>query len=247
MRAVILAAGRGSRMKGLTESCPKGLVPLCGTTLVERMIKSLRSAGIEDIAIVTGYRRENFDFLGLPTFHNPRWEQTNMVLSLCEADDWLRREPVIVCYSDIFVAPDIIARLRDDHHEFAMTYDRQWLDLWSARFKDVLSDAETFRIEGTRITEIGNRADRLEDIQGQYMGLFKFTPASWQTARALLAKLPAERQAKLSVTPLLQEMIASGYPIQGIGIDGQWGEMDQEEDLALYERWAAEGRFGSWF
>ncbi|QQG36317.1 MAG: phosphocholine cytidylyltransferase family protein [Micavibrio aeruginosavorus] len=247
MRAVILAAGRGSRMKSLTEECPKGLIPLCGKTLVERMMSSLRLSGIHDIAVITGYRRDKFDYLGLPTFHNPEWANTNMVCSLCAAADWLGRDDVIVCYSDIFVSPEIIRSLMQDRNEFALTYDRQWHDLWRARFADVLADAESFRIRDGLIQEIGNRAVSIEDIQGQYMGLFKFTPASWRVAENILERLPPERVAKLSVTPLLQHMIESGYPVHGVPVSGQWGEMDQEGDLLLYETWAKEGRFGPWF
>lgn len=247
MRAVILAAGRGSRMKSLTEECPKGLIPLCGKTLVERMIGSLRISGIQDIAVITGYRRDKFDYLGLPTFHNPDWADTNMVCSLRSAADWLRRDAVIVCYSDIFVSPEIIQSLMRDDNEFSLTYDRQWHDLWSARFPDVLADAESFCIRDGLIEEIGNKAASVDEIQGQYMGLFRFTPASWRVAESILDKLPADRVAKLSVTPLLQQMIESGYPVHGVPISGQWGEMDQEGDLALYEKWAREGRFGPWF
>lgn len=247
MRAVILAAGRGSRMKSLTEECPKGLIPLCGKPLVERMVSSLRLAGINDIAVITGYRRDKFDYLGLPTFHNPDWADTNMVCSLRVARDWLIRDEVIVSYSDIFVSPEIIKTLAQDRNEFALTYDRQWRDLWSARFSDVLADAESFRINNGLVTEIGNKAEVVEDIEGQYMGLFKFTPSSWRVAENILGALPAERVAKLSVTPVLQFMIESGYPVHGVPVSGQWGEMDQEDDLQLYELWAKEGRFGTWF
>ena len=58
MKAIILAAGRGTRMKALTEEKPKCLVELDGQSLLEKQLGALRQSGIEDIAIVTGYRRE---------------------------------------------------------------------------------------------------------------------------------------------------------------------------------------------
>ena len=58
MKAIILAAGRGSRMKNLTDEKPKCLAKLRGKPLLEWQLTSLREAGIEDIAIVTGYKRE---------------------------------------------------------------------------------------------------------------------------------------------------------------------------------------------
>ncbi|MFZ9450262.1 MAG: NTP transferase domain-containing protein, partial [Alphaproteobacteria bacterium] len=58
MRAIILAAGRGSRMRQLTDERPKCLVPLRGRPLLEWQLEALRGAGIREIGIVTGYRRE---------------------------------------------------------------------------------------------------------------------------------------------------------------------------------------------
>ena len=58
MRGIILAAGRGSRMKHLTSERPKCMVKLQGKPLIEWQLEALRAAGIDDIAIVTGYRHE---------------------------------------------------------------------------------------------------------------------------------------------------------------------------------------------
>lgn len=82
MKAIILAAGRGSRMGGLTDTQPKGLVSLRGKPLLEWQLASLRAAGIHEIALVTGYRHEALSPYGLPMFHNPDWRRTNMVTSL---------------------------------------------------------------------------------------------------------------------------------------------------------------------
>ena len=95
MKAIILAAGRGTRMKALTEEKPKCLVELDGQSLLEKQLNALRQAGIEDIAIVTGYRRELLIPFNLVEFHNPRWAETNMVTSLACAEQWLQSEQQI--------------------------------------------------------------------------------------------------------------------------------------------------------
>ena len=102
MKAIILAAGRGSRMKNLTDERPKCMVELHGKSLLEWQLQALREAGVDDIAIVTGYKREMFSQWKLKEFHNPRWAETNMVSSLACAYEWLEAEPCIVSYSDIF-------------------------------------------------------------------------------------------------------------------------------------------------
>ena len=100
MKAIILAAGRGSRMKKLTEDKPKCLIKLNGETLLDSQLRVLSNAGIEEIAIVTGYKRELLTNRGTLEFHNARWAKTNMVSSLTCAKEWLEKEPCIVSYSD---------------------------------------------------------------------------------------------------------------------------------------------------
>ena len=102
MRAIILAAGRGSRMKSLTDERPKCLVELRGKPLLEWQLWALRDAGINEIAIVTGYKRELLAERGLVEFFNPRWAETNMVSSLACAEAWLVADTCIVSYADIF-------------------------------------------------------------------------------------------------------------------------------------------------
>ena len=95
MKAIILAAGRGSRMKNMTNEQPKCLVDLNGKTLLERQLESLKKAGIEDIGIVTGYKHEMLKKYELVEFHNPLWEKTQMVSSLACASEWLKKDECI--------------------------------------------------------------------------------------------------------------------------------------------------------
>ena len=130
MKAIILAAGRGSRMGGLTDTQPKGLVSLRGKPLLEWQLASLRAAGIHEIALVTGYRHEALSPYGLPMFHNPDWRRTNMVTSLACAREWLQAEACIVSYSDIFYEANAVRKLMDSDAALALTYDPDWLRLW---------------------------------------------------------------------------------------------------------------------
>ena len=84
--------------------------------------------------------------------------------------------------------------------------------------------------------EIGGRTTRIEDIQGQYMGLFKFTPPAWAIVEALLAALDPIVRDKLDVTGLLRRLLdGKALSIDTFGSDGQWGEVDNPQDVALYE------------
>jgi NDP-sugar pyrophosphorylase family protein len=110
MRAVILAAGRGSRMGHLGDDRPKCLVELEGKPLIERQIAALRRGGVDEIGVVRGYRAEMIDFPASP-ISQPRWAETNMVMSLAAAAPWLRSGPVIVSYADIFYRSELVRGL----------------------------------------------------------------------------------------------------------------------------------------
>ena len=243
MRAVILAAGRGSRMGHLSDDRPKCLVEFEGQPLIERQIAALRRGGVDEIGVVRGYRAETIDFPGLFYFANERWAETNMVMSLAAAAPWLRAGPVIVSYADIFYRSELVRGLAAAPGQLVVTYDRAWRRLWTRRFADPLADAETFRINAAgQLLEIGGKTTRIEDIEGQYMGLFKFTPPAWSAVEALLSTLDEAICNRLDVTGLLRRLLAQNeVPIGTFGTEGQWGEIDNPEDVALYRNMVREG------
>jgi choline kinase len=243
MRALILAAGRGSRMGHLSDDRPKCLVELEGKPLIERQIAALRRGGVDEIGVVRGYRAEMIDFPGLSYFANERWAETNMVMSLAAAAPWLRSGPVIVSYADIFYRGELVRGLAAAPGQLVISYDRAWRRLWSRRFADPLADAETFRINaGGELLEIGGKTTRIEDIEGQYMGLLKFTPPAWSAVEALLDTLETAVRNRLDVTGLLRRLLAGKQLLIGtFGTDGQWGEIDNPEDVALYQNMVREG------
>ena len=243
MRAIILAAGRGSRLRHLGEERPKCLVELEGKPLLERQIAALRRGGAQEIGVVRGYRADMIAFPGLSYFTNERWAETNMVMSLAAAATWLRSGPVIVSYADIFYRSELVRGLAAAPGQLVIAYDRAWRSLWTHRFADPLADAETFRINAAgRLLEIGRRTTNIEEIMGQYMGLLKFTPSAWAAIETLLRKLDPEIRDRLDGTGLLSRMLATNeLLVSTFATDGQWGEIDNPEDVALYEQMVRKG------
>ncbi len=234
MKAIILAAGRGSRMKELTAKRPKCLVELRGKTLLDWQLEALREAGIKEIAIVTGYRRELLNKGGLVEFHNARWAETNMVSSLACAEVWLKEDSCIVSYSDIFYSPTAVLALMRCTSSLAVTYDPNWLKLWTQRFGDPLLDAETFRLTAENtLAEIGNKPKSVGEVQGQYMGLLRITPAGWAEIVNIRSMLNNEQCDKMHMTGTLQKVIdARRIPIAAIRYLDEWGEFDTADDLS---------------
>jgi choline kinase len=236
MKAVILAAGRGSRMGALTGDRPKCLTRIAGRTLLDWQRAALSTAGIRDHVVVCGYRGEMLAGEEYDTIDNPRWADSNMVVSLLAAAPVLESSDCLVSYADIVYHPTIVTALSAAPHPLAIAFDKSWEQLWRDRFAAPLADAESFRATGGRLTEIGARCTSLADIQGQYMGLLKFTPAGWQQLASVLERLPGETVDRLDMTALLRRLIDSGAEIGAIAVSGQWCEVDNADDVALYTR-----------
>ena len=246
-RALILAAGRGSRLGNLTDQCPKGLVKLKGKSLVSRAIETITSVGIEEDAIATGYKSEMFGEFDRPTYFNASWDKTNMVSSLLAAGSWLEERRTIVSYSDIFYAPDILDKLLSCQGDIVITADKSWELLWRRRSDNFLADAESFRAENGKLKDIGRQPVELQEIQAQYMGLISISSQGWRVIRNYLLSIGADRVASLSMTDILMELVNRGSSVDVCFVDGRWGEIDTPSDLMLYEKMIDSGEIGDWF
>lgn len=235
MKAIILAAGRGSRMNALTTEKPKCLLEFRGKTLLQSQIDAIRACGIDNIAIVTGYLRQKLEpyTREFYEFNNPDWATTNMVSTLTCASDWLQQHDCIVSYSDIFYDHQIVSGLIDSAGDIAIAYDPNWINQWSKRFKDPLTDAETFRVDAEGVLlEIGKKPDTIAEVEGQYMGLLRFTPRGWVEFSKVVSLLNYNESQKIDMTSMLQKVIESGQVrIHTSVASGQWWEFDSESDL----------------
>lgn len=243
--AIILAAGRGSRMKELTAERPKCMIELGGHPLLCWQEKALKAAGIEDIHIVKGYKAEllpaHFSFS-----LNPIWAETNMLYSLSCASGYIEKafeagyKQFVISYSDIVYHSDHIRKLLAASEDIALTYDTLWRSLWDLRFENPLEDAETFYEEKGRLREIGGKTGDIGKICGQYMGLLKLTRAGWKQWNEEARKVDL---GKMDMTSFLRSLLKNSIKITAVPVAGKWCEADSHTDLQAYEQ---ELRSGTW-
>ena len=247
MNAIILAAGRGSRMKEHTAERPKCLLELAGRPLLGWQLDALRAAGAHDILVVRGYQAERLSPEALPwagafqVLDNPHWEHSNMLRTLCCADAAVRQmfaqgeDRGVVSYSDIVYHPDHVRALASCPHDMAITYDDLWEPLWRLRFGDPLLDAETFRQENGLLREIGNKPRSMDEIHGQYMGLLAFTKKGWEQLAEACARL-GDQLDRTDMTSFLRGLLAANTPVGTVPVRGRWCEADNGTDLESYEQ-----------
>jgi choline kinase len=160
-----------------------------------------------------------------------------MVWSLFCAEDELAGE-VVLAYGDIVYSREILRALLAHRADIAVAIDLDWEAYWRSRGEDPLADAETLRLGADgRILEIGQKPRSLAEIEGQYMGLMKFSPAGVGLLRKTFhdarhaGQLGGKPVEKAYMTDLLRAMIEAGHRIDAVPVRGGWVEVDTVGDL----------------
>ena len=241
MKAIILAAGQGTRLRPLTDHKPKCLVELAGKPLLEYQLDTLRACGINDIHIVGGYRADQLRKYDVTLHLNPRYAETNMVNTLFAAEVVMTGDTdLVIAYGDIVYETRVLRALLDCDAPIALAVDKEWYRYWSARMEDPLADAETLKLTvKNRITELGKKPRSLDDIQGQYTGLIKvqadYVRKFAEVWHAMDRNALYDRKDfdNMYMTSFLQYLIDRDWKVRAAFIENGWAEVDCEADLQI--------------
>ncbi len=249
MRAIIIGAGRGSRLKHETDEIPKTLVPAMGKPMLDWILDALGSVGISrrDVVFICGYRADvirtrypEFTFV-----ENRNWENNNILLSLLCARDYLN-EDVIVSYADIIYRPEIIERVTKSPYDLALGCDTNWRQRYSVRTQHPETDAEKLRADGKRVVEI-SRKIAPESASGEFIGVAKFTRSgtsqfveAFDEAETRFAGRPFRDGRMFEKAYLIDHfafMLERGVALHRENIHGGYMELDTLEDLSYAQTW----------
>jgi L-glutamine-phosphate cytidylyltransferase len=237
IKVILLVAGEGKRLRPYTLDRPKCMVEIDGISLIDRQLAVLKSEGLDNIVMIGGYKSEMLERDGIKLRNNPRYFETNMVWTLFCAEDELDGS-VIVSYGDIVYSREILKALLESKADIAVTIDKEWEGYWRARNEDPLDDAETLKLrENGTIEEIGQPPKSLDEIEGQYMGLMKFSIKGVRKIKDTFHKtikngrLQGKGVENSYMTDLLQDVINSNYLVTSIPVHGGWVEVDTVDDL----------------
>lgn len=238
-KAIILSAGKGSRLLPLTENCPKCLIEVGGKTLLEWQLASLQANGIGDIVVVTGFRDDLVDEVaarwpGVRTLFNPFYHVADNLGSV-----WLARaefdRDVLLLNGDTLVSPTLVARaLGAPAHAITVTVDEK---------EDYDADDMKVLRDGDRLLRIG-KALAFGEYNAESIGLLAFrgdgaTRFTDQVEKMMHTPDGTRRWYLRAIDALAQETEVHTISIKG----EEWQEVDFHEDVAkaqdLTARWAA--------
>lgn len=248
MKAIILAAGQGTRLKKYTENLPKGMLSFMGKTIIEWQIEMFRKCGIENIIVVRGFAADKIQYEGVRYYMNENYANTNMVASLMTAKNEFN-DDIILSYSDILFEKSMLRTMIKSSGDFAVAVDTNWKKYWQKRYGRVDFDTESLSIdEEGNIIELGLENPPLEDIDARYIGLLKFSREGLKYIEKIMedAYLKFEDKPwqqsgktvrKAYMTDLLNALIESGKTVKADCFHNGWIEFDTNEDYEKACEW----------
>jgi len=224
MKAIILAAGRSTRLYPLTLKCPKSLLKLGKTSIIEYQISALKREKVDEIVVVTGFLAKQFDFLkgikGVKLVYNPRFADTNNLYSLWHVKEKLLEDQSICLYADLVVHPAILKKALNSSWDMGLVVDKE-------------KDSETMQVklEENRVLDVSKSIPPSES-SGTFLGLAKFTPRGGDVFVKEMENVISKGNKDAYFTIVLQELIRKGALVEYGYTDGYpWTEVDTLEDL----------------
>ena len=230
-KVFILCAGKGTRLRPLTNNIPKCMVKYKNVEIIDYILESLKINNLNDIVLIKGYQHNKLIKPNTKEIINHKFDSTNMVYSLFQAEQHMDgKTDIIISYSDIIYSPEIIKKLKENNEPISVIIDKDWYKLWSSRMEDPLSDAETLKINNNGyIIEIGKKPISYSQIQGQYIGLIKIRAD--MVSKILNFYKTSHLNENMYLTDFLTLISKNISPLKAIEINGGWSEFDTIDDL----------------
>jgi dTDP-glucose pyrophosphorylase len=246
MKAVILAAGKGTRLRELTHEIPKPMLQVQGKPILEHIVSGLVSSGIHEIFIVTGYQaetiEEHFEDGAAWNAHIAYGRQlvqdgTGKAPEL--AKDFIGPSPFLLTYGDILVKPEtyqqMIHRYNEDYFSGVVTVTPG---------EDVTQGGLNFFDDAFCLTRLVEKpsAEQIEQLREE--GLLKPGDPAWYNAGIYIfkpslfdftAKLEKSPRGEYELTDAIGALLETKHRIAGLEIQGRWVDVRDPEVLASLE------------
>jgi dTDP-glucose pyrophosphorylase len=227
-RAVILAAGRGTRMRELTADLPKPMIEVRGKPVLEHIVEGLRDAGVRRFLIIVGYHAETVrNFFGDGRRHNVTIQYatqtvrdgTGRVVNL--ARDFTGEAPFVLSYGDILISSVNYKRIVDlpNNLEAIITVTRG---------EDVSKGGAVLVNEQMELVDLREKPRPGEPTSPWYnAGLYAFRPSIFE----FIARLEPSPRGEYELTDAIRDLAQSGKKVQALELTGEWADVRDPEIL----------------
>ncbi|MEZ5364884.1 MAG: sugar phosphate nucleotidyltransferase [Bryobacterales bacterium] len=234
-KAVTLAAGRGTRMQGLTEDCPKPMLPLGDRPMLAHQIERLEQAGVRKVLIIVGYKAEMVkDYFAK---HPPAQAEISYVIQKKQdgtgsaamlAREFAGGDPFLMTYGDNIVEPEVYAGLLAAAEGAEMALSVKHVD-------DPYQGGAVYT-EGERVTKIVEKPPKgTSTTNWNNAGIYVFRPSIFDA----LDRIELSPRGEYELTDAVHALVNSGKPVKWYEIRGFWRDIGRPEDLPEAEKYLA--------
>lgn len=233
MKALILAAGLGSRLRPLTDEVPKCMVKVNGVSIIDKQIQNLKENGISELFVVTGYKghilesyiTEKYNELDIKILDNDVYDRTNNMYSLNMAKDYLYGEEFIMMNSDVFFEEEIISSLiKEDYNNLIV-----------CQAKNYNEESMKVIVNKGVVTHISKQVDK-NDAYGTSIDVYRFgQEASKQLFDIINIYLNVKNDMNSWSEVAIDDLLKVSK-FKTLDTQCKWMEIDNHEDLMLAER-----------
>lgn len=233
MKALILAAGLGSRLRPLTDNVPKCMVKVNGLPIIDRQIINLKENGINEIYIITGYKEKvlinhiskKFSDLNITIISNKDYDKTNNMYSLNLAKESLEGQPFIMMNSDVFFEKEVIKELLLNEYANLIVCEK-------GNHND---ESMKIIVKDEMINHISKQVNK-EDGYGTSIDVYKFGEEASKklfeiTNDYLFVKKDLNSWSEVAINDLLQVV-----KFKSLDTKCRWMEIDNHDDLSIAEK-----------
>jgi UDP-N-acetylglucosamine diphosphorylase / glucose-1-phosphate thymidylyltransferase / UDP-N-acetylgalactosamine diphosphorylase / glucosamine-1-phosphate N-acetyltransferase / galactosamine-1-phosphate N-acetyltransferase len=229
IKAVLLAAGRGTRMRDLTQELPKPMLAVRGKPVLQHIVEGLRDTGLTNLLVVVGWRADVVrDFFGDGSQFRVRiryetqtvQDGTGRVVALARA--FAGDDPFLLSYGDILVAPEIYSQICGalEGADAVLTVKRS---------DDVSQGGAVFLNDEFELTDLREKPKPGEPTSPWYnAGVYAFRPSIFD----YIAKLRPSPRGEYELTDAIRDLALEGKKVQAIEIAGDWVDVRDPEILA---------------
>ena len=228
-KAVLLAAGRGTRMRELTADVPKPMLKVRGKPVLLHIVEGLQTAGVKDFLIIVGYHGETIrDYFGDGSRFGLRigyltqvvQDGTGRVVEL--AREFVSNEPFVLSYGDILV--DLV-----NYKSITVLGDDVEAIISVRRNEDVTKGGAVFLNEQFELTDLREKPKPDEPISPWYnAGLYAFRPSIFD----FTAKLERSPRGEYELTDAIRALAQCGKKVKALELVGNWADVRDPEILA---------------
>jgi len=250
VRAIVIGAGRGSRLRHLTDEIPKTLVPVLGRPMLDAILEALAAGGMtrSEVTFICGYKKEVVQarYPDLEYVDNAEWERNNILGSLLCARDRMK-DGFVSTYADIVYRPETVADLVRAEGDIVLAVDTDWRRRYVGRSQHPDTDAEKLIAKDGKVASI-SRTIAPEEATGEFIGVMKCTAAgaaqfieAYDAARAACGDDEVFREGRILrkayLLDLLAHLVERGVDVRTVDTHGGYMEIDTLEDESLAATW----------